>query len=47
MGEVFQTVPKRDYQRLWKGLLEVVQPIVDEARFLPSNDTVREERHPR
>lgn len=36
LGEVFQAASKKDHQKLWNGVLEVVQPIVDEGRWLPA-----------
>lgn len=43
LGEVFQTMPKKDHTRVWASVLKAVAPIVDEGRFLAQEEEEEEE----
>lgn len=38
LSEVFETLSKKEHQRLWERVLAVVSPIVEERRFLPQDE---------
>ena len=43
LGEVFQTMSKKDHTRVWASVLKAVAPIVDEGRFLAQEEEEEEE----
>lgn len=40
LGEVFQTMSRKDHTRVWTSVLKAVAPIVDEGRFLAHEEEV-------
>lgn len=42
LGEVFQTMSKKDHTRVWTSVLKAVAPIVDEGRFLVQEEEEEE-----
>lgn len=38
LGEVFQTMSKKEHTKVWTSLLKTVAPIVDEGRFLSQEE---------
>lgn len=43
LGEVFQTMSKKEHTRVWSWVLKAVAPIVDEGRFLAQQQEEEEE----
>ncbi|CAM9206403.1 unnamed protein product, partial [Phaeothamnion confervicola] len=39
LGELCQALSKKDHERVWKGVLTFVRPIVEERRFLGEEDS--------
>ena len=46
LSEVLQPMGKKDHQKLWAGLLEIVSPITEEGKFL-LNSNSKKVRHAR
>lgn len=38
LGEVFQTMSKKEHNRVWTRVLEAVAPIVEQGGFLSSQE---------
>lgn len=43
LGEVFQTMSKKEHTKVWTSVLKAVGPIVDDGRFLSQEEEEEEE----